>query len=149
MGSGLMTQLTSIGTLFAFVLVSGGVLILPRISNIGKRGFKLPYWNGRYVMPFLYAGFVWLFKDRIVTAVRNLTNEGLEEVLFLVFVLLVTCLFVATMVRKLSLIPVLGVLFCAYLLIEIPAIAWKWFFGWMAIGLIIYFMYGYRKSRLT
>ena len=149
MGSGLMTQLTSIGTLFAFVLVSGGVLILPRITNIGKRGFKLPYWNGRYVMPFLYAGFIWLFKDRIGTAVRNLPNEGLEEILFLVFVLLVTGLFIATIVRKLSLIPVLGVLFCAYLLIEIPAIAWKWFFCWMAIGLVIYFMYGYRKSRLT
>lgn len=149
MGSNLMTQLTSIGTLFAFVLVSGGVLILPRISNIGKRGFKLPYWNGRYIMPFLYAGFITLFKDRIGTAVRNLPNEGLEEILFLVFILLVTGLFVATMLRKLSLIPVLGVLFCAYLLIEIPAIAWKWFFCWMGIGLVIYFMYGYRKSRLT
>ena len=149
MGSGLMTQLTSIGTLFAFVLVSGGVLILPRISNIGKRGFKLPYWNGRYVMPFLYAGFIWLFKGRIGTAVQNLPNEGLEEILFLVFVLLVTGLFVASILRELSLIPVLGVLFCAYLLIEIPAIAWKWFFCWMGIGLVIYFMYGYRKSRLT
>jgi len=148
MGSGLMTQLTSIGTLFAFVLVSGGVLILPRVTGM-KRGFKLPYWNGRYVMPFLYAGFIWLFKDRIGTAARNLPNEGLEEILFLVFVLLVTGLFIATMLRKLSLIPVLGVLFCAYLLIEIPAIAWKWFFCWMGIGLVIYFMYGYRKSRLT
>jgi APA family basic amino acid/polyamine antiporter len=149
MGSGLMTQLTSIGTLFAFVLVSGGVLILPRISNVGKRGFKLPYWNGRYIMPFLYAGFLLLFRDRIVTAVQQISHEGLEEVLFLVFLLLVTGLFIATMVRKLSLIPVLGVLFCAYLLIEIPAIAWKWFFVWMGIGLIIYFIYGYRKSKLT
>ncbi len=149
MGSGLMTQLTSIGTLFAFVLVSGGVLILPRISNVGKRGFKLPYWNGRFVMPFLYAGFLWLFKGRIVTAVQQLSHEGLEEILFLVFVLLVTGLFIATVVKKLSLIPVLGVLFCAYLLVEIPAIAWKWFFVWMGIGLVIYFMYGYRKSRLT
>lgn len=148
MGSGLMTQLTSIGTLFAFVLVSGGVLILPRLTGM-KRGFRLPYWNGRYVMPFLYAGFIWLFAGRIGSAVRNLSHEGLEEILFLVFVLLVTGLFIATMVRKLSLIPVLGVLFCAYLLIEIPAIAWKWFFAWMGIGLIIYFMYGYRKSKLT
>jgi len=63
--------------------------------------------------------------------------------------LLVTILSIATIVRKLSLIPVLGVLFCAYLLIEIPAIAWKWFFVWMGIGLVIYFIYGYRKSRLT
>jgi amino acid transporter len=148
MGSNLMTQLTSIGTLFAFVLVSGGVLILPRFSNVGKKGFKLPYWNGRYVMPFLYVGFVFLFRDRIKTAVQHLTGEGLQEVLFLVFALLVTLLAIATVIRKLSLIPVLGVLFCAYLLVEIPAIAWNWFFIWMGIGLIIYFIYGYRKSRL-
>ena len=149
MGSGLMTQLTSIGTLFAFVLVSGGVLILPRISNAGKKGFKLPYWNGRYAMPFLYAGFFWLFKDRISTALQNITHDSLEEALFLVFTLLVTLLSLATIIRKYSLIPVLGVLFCAYLLIEIPAIAWEWFFVWMGIGLVIYFIYGYRKSRLT
>lgn len=149
MGSGLMTQLTSIGTLFAFVLVSGGVLILPRISAGGRRGFRIPYWNGRYVMPFLYAAFIWLFWNRIATDIREIMAEGLEEILFLVFILLVTALFIATMLRKLSLIPVLGVLFCAYLLIEIPAIAWKWFFVWMGIGLLIYFLYGYQKSRLN
>jgi APA family basic amino acid/polyamine antiporter len=149
MGSNLMTQLTSIGTLFAFVLVSGGVLILPRISNIGKKGFKLPYWNGRFIMPFLYIGFVFLFWSRIVAAVQHIASDSLEEALFLVFASLVTVLSLATILRKLSLIPVLGVLFCAYLLIEIPAIAWKWFFVWMGIGLIIYFVYGYRKSKLT
>ena len=149
MGSNLMTQLTSIGTLFAFVLVSGGVLILPRISNSGKTGFRLPYWNGRYILPFCYAGFVYLFWHRILDAVQNITHEGLEEILFLVFTLLVTILSVATVIRKLSAIPILGVLFCAYLLIEIPAVAWNWFFVWMGIGLVIYFIYGYRKSRLT
>ncbi len=149
MGSNLMTQLTSIGTLFAFVLVSGGVLILPRISNIGKKGFKLPYWNGRFVMPFLYIGFVFLFWSRILAAVQHIASDNLEEALFLVFASLVTVLSLATILRKLSLIPVLGVLFCAYLLIEIPAIAWKWFFVWMGIGLVIYFVYGYRKSKLT
>ncbi len=148
MGSGLMTQLTSIGTLFAFVLVSGGVLILPRISNAGKRGFKLPYWNGRYVIPFLYAGFLWLFRNRISSGLQNIAHDNLEEALFLVFFLGVTALSLATVIRKYSLIPVLGVLFCAYLLIEIPAIAWQWFFVWMGIGLIIYFIYGYRKSKL-
>ncbi len=149
MGSSLMTQLTSIGTLFAFVLVSGGVLILPRISHVGKKGFKLPYWNGRYIMPFLYAGFLLLFASRIKAAVLNIVHGSLEEDLFLVFSLLVTLLGLATIIKKYSLIPVLGVLFCAYLLIEIPAIAWEWFFVWMGIGLVIYFIYGYRKSRLT
>lgn len=148
MESSLMTALTSIGTLFAFVLVSGGVLILPRISNVGKVGFKLPYWNGRYVMPILYAGFLYLFAGRIRDSFQNLSHDSLPEALFLVFTLLVTLLSLATVVRQYSLIPVLGVLFCAYLLIEIPAIAWEWFFVWMAIGLAIYFLYGYRKSRL-
>ncbi|HZE83073.1 MAG TPA: amino acid permease [Puia sp.] len=149
MGSSLMTALTSIGTLFAFVLVSGGVLILPRISNVGKKGFKLPYWNGRYSMPFLYAAFLYVFWSRIGTSLQHLSGEGLEEILFLVFTLLVTLLSIATIVRKFSLIPVLGVLFCAYLLVEIPAIAWDWFFVWMGIGLVIYFMYGYRRSKLN
>jgi APA family basic amino acid/polyamine antiporter len=147
--SGLMTQLTSIGTLFAFVLVSGGVLLLPRISNVGKIGFKLPYWNGRYIMPFLYAIFLYAFWSRLEGTLQNLSHQSLQEVLFVVFALLVTSLAVATVIGKLSLIPILGVLFCAYLLVEIPAIAWKWFFVWMAIGLAIYFMYGYRKSKLT
>jgi hypothetical protein len=42
-----------------------------------------------------------------------------------------------------------GVLCCMYLMIEIPTKSWMVFFGWMAIGLIIYFLYGYRKSKLA
>jgi hypothetical protein len=34
-------------------------------------------------------------------------------------------------------------------MIEIPAISWLWFFGWMALGLIIYFFYGKNKSKLA
>jgi basic amino acid/polyamine antiporter, APA family len=44
---------------------------------------------------------------------------------------------------------VMGVLCCAYLMIEIPAKSWMVFFGWMVIGLAIYFMYGYKKSKLA
>ncbi|GGA82668.1 amino acid permease [Puia dinghuensis] len=147
MDSGLMTQLTSIGTLFAFVLVSWGVLVLPRSNR--ARGFKLPYVNGRYIVPVCYAAFIFLFRERLGTAFQQLSKAGLEEVLFLVYTVLATGFTVATVIRKYSVIPVLGVLFCAYLLIEIPAIAWEWFFVWMGIGLILYFFYGYRKSRLT
>jgi APA family basic amino acid/polyamine antiporter len=149
MESSLMTQLTSIGTLFAFVLVSGGVLILPRISNVGKKGFKLPYIDGRYIMPVLYILFLYLFWSRIQAALQNIVHDNLQEALFLVFSLLVTLLSIAAIVKKFSLIPVLGVLFCAYLLVEIPAVGWKWFFVWMAIGLAIYFIYGYRRSKLN
>ena len=144
----LMEQLTSIGTLFAFVLVSGGVLMLPTIAAKGK-GFRLPYVNGRYIVPVLFGLFVWLFHDRLGDDLRNLKSSGLQEILFLTFTALAGVLALATAIRKYSVIPVLGVLFCAYLLIEIPAIAWKWFFGWMGIGLLVYFLYGYRKSRLN
>jgi APA family basic amino acid/polyamine antiporter len=90
-----------------------------------------------------------LFRNRIGSALTHFTEVGLQEVLFLIFVLLATGLTLGTVIRKYSLIPVLGVLFCAYLLIEIPAIAWEWFFAWMAVGLTVYFLYGYRKSKLN
>ena len=149
MDSGLMTQLTSIGTLFAFVLVSWGVLVLPRQEGMRTRGFRLPYVDGRYIVPILFLAYLFLFRERLGAALQHITQVGLQEVLFLVFTILATCLTAATAIRRYSLIPVLGVLFCAYLLIEIPAIAWEWFFGWMAFGLTIYFLYGYRKSQLA
>ena len=149
MDSGLMTQLTSIGTLFAFVLVSWGVLVLPRQEGVRTRGFRMPYVSGRYIVSALYILFLILFRERLGTAIRHITEVDLQEVLFLVYTLLATGLTLATVIREYSVIPVLGVLFCAYLLIEIPAIAWEWFFGWMAFGLTIYFLYGYRKSLLA
>ncbi len=43
------------------------------------------------------------------------------------------------MLKRLSLIPVLGMLCCLYLMIEIPVRSWMFFFGWMAFGLAVYF----------
>ncbi|HEX3935836.1 MAG TPA: amino acid permease C-terminal domain-containing protein, partial [Puia sp.] len=111
--------------------------------------FRMPYVSGRYIVPVFFLLFLILFRERLGTAIRHITEVDLQEVLFLVFTLVATGLTLATVMRKYSLIPVLGVLFCAYLLIEIPAIAWEWFFVWMAFGLTIYFLYGYRKSRLN
>lgn len=150
MQSSLMTDLTSIGTLFAFVLVSAGVLMLPRLTGTNdQRSFKLPYINGKIIVPVLFGVFVYLMRDRIQTAAGNLGKDSLQEVLFLVYIGVGAVLSVLTFIRNYSLIPILGVLFCAYLLIEIPAISWLWFFGWMALGLLIYFIYGYRKSKLA
>ncbi|MDO6434664.1 amino acid permease [Flavitalea sp. BT771] len=146
--SSLMTELTSIGTLFAFVLVSGGVLFLPRIQGSTKKGFRLPYINGQWIVPILYLLFLFLFRNRLENALQHLRGVDLQEVLFIIYTLLAGVATIATVVKKYSVIPVLGVLFCAYLLIEIGAIAWIWFFVWMGIGLVIYFLYGYRRSRL-
>ena len=145
---GLVTDLTSIGTLFAFVLVSGGVLLLPPVVK-EKGQFKLPYINGQFIIPVLTALFIYLFRQRISDAFANISNEGYQEILFLVFVLIAVILSVLSFLRKYSFIPIMGVLTCLYLMIEIPAVSWLWFFAWMALGLIIYFLYGYRNSRLA
>jgi APA family basic amino acid/polyamine antiporter len=53
-----VTDLTSIGTLFAFVLVSGGVLMMkdtPREVD-GRKTFRIPYVSSRYILPALVDG---------------------------------------------------------------------------------------------
>lgn len=147
--SSLMTDLTSIGTLFAFVIVSAGVLMLPRLDdNEIRTGFKLPYINGKFIIPSFCVLFLFLFWSRITTDIGNLGEDSLQEVLFLIFVLLTVFMSILTFIKSYSIIPILGMLFCSYLLIEIPAISWMWFFAWMAIGLVIYFSYGFWKSKL-
>ncbi|HSB92821.1 MAG TPA: amino acid permease [Flavitalea sp.] len=148
MQSSRMTDLTSIGTLFAFVLVSGGVLMLPRLPVSTRRSFRLPYFNGKFIVPLLYILFVFFFRERVRQTFINLADDSLQDILFLVFVVVAAFLSILTFIKNFSIIPILGVLFCSYLLIEIPAISWIWFFVWMALGLIIYFMYGFRKSKL-
>jgi len=146
--SSLMTDLTSIGTLFAFILVCGGLLILPPVAKEAGK-FRIPYLNGRYIIPILLVVFTYLFRERVVQSFSNIGNEGYQEVLFLLFLVIATIITIKTIVKKYSFIPVMGVLSCLYLLIEIPAISWLWFFVWMAIGLTIYFLYGYRNSNLA
>lgn len=146
--SDLVTDLTSIGTLFAFVLVSGGVLMLPRLEKKPGR-FSLPYINGKYIIPLLVALFIYLMRGRIIEAVENISSEGYQEILFLVYILLAIVMAILSFVRQFSFIPVMGVLSCAYLLIEIPAVSWKWFFVWMSVGLLIYFLYSRQHSKLN
>ncbi|WP_443071755.1 amino acid permease [Streptomyces sp. WMMC940] len=45
--------------------------------------------------------------------------------------------------------PILGFGFCAYMMLSLPGITWVWFGGWMAAGLVFYFLYGLRRSRLA
>jgi hypothetical protein len=111
--------------------------------------FKLPYINGRLIVPVLLLFFVISFRARIADSFNNINTEPTQEILFLVFIVLALVLAFFTAIKKLSLIPVLGMMCCLYLMIEIPARSWVVFFGWMAFGLIIYFCYGYWKSKLV
>lgn len=144
----LMTDLTSIGTLFAFVLVSGGVLLLPRIEK-QKGKFSIPYINAQYIFPLIYAFIFYLFRERTINAIVQWGTEGYQEMLFFIFMLLAAILAVLSFVKKYSLIPVLGVACCMYLMVEIPAKSWLVFFGWMALGLSIYLLYGKNNSKLN
>ena len=143
----LVTDLTSIGTLFAFALVAGGVLFLPRIAKEPGR-FSLPYINGKYLVPLIMAIFIYAFNGRIGEGIRNISTTESQELLFLLFIVLALILSVLTFIRNFSFIPIMGVLFCLYLMVEIPSNSWLVFFAWMALGLLIYFLYGYRYSKL-
>lgn len=145
----LMTDLTSIGTLFAFVLVCFGVLVLPRLQNTTQGRFKLPYINGKYILPALALVFIVAFHQRLFHAIINVSAEGYQEVLFIVFIAITIIVATLGFLRSYSLIPVLGALCCLYLMIEIPPISWLWFFIWMGVGLFIYFIYGRKNSKLS
>jgi basic amino acid/polyamine antiporter, APA family len=84
-------DLTNIGTLFAFMLVSIGVLVLRHTEPDRPRPFRVP--------------FVW--------AVSALSAAG-----------------------------------CVYIMFGLPRSAWERFAAWLLIGLVLYFSYGYRNSRL-
>jgi APA family basic amino acid/polyamine antiporter len=88
---GIVGELVSIGTLFAFVIVCGGVLVLRYTRPDIPRSFKTP------LVPF---------------------------------------------------IPVMGILSCFYLMSGLPKDTWLRLLVWMGIGLVIYFTYGIRKSKL-
>ncbi|MGB3454203.1 MAG: amino acid permease [Moheibacter sp.] len=146
--SDLVTDLTSIGTLFAFVLVSGGVLFLPpKEKEPGK--FNLPYLNGKWLIPLLFIGFVYIFRERAIKAFTEFNPDNTEEVLFIIFLIFAAATSVVTFFRNYSTIPIMGVLTCSYLMVEIPLVSWKWFLVWMVLGLVVYFLYGYRHSGLA
>jgi APA family basic amino acid/polyamine antiporter len=87
-----LAELTNIGTLFAFILVSISVVVLRRTNPDLRRAFRTP------LVPV---------------------------------------------------VPILSVLICLYLMVSLPIGTWGRFVGWMVLGLVIYFVYGMRKSRLA
>ncbi len=66
-----VTDLTSIGTLFAFVLVCAGVLRLHRMPNPPERKFKIPYINGQFIVPIAFLLSVTLTFYWNTTAFKN------------------------------------------------------------------------------
>jgi APA family basic amino acid/polyamine antiporter len=84
-------ELTNIGTLFAFVLVAIGILVLRKIEPNRARPFRTPW------VPF---------------------------------------------------VPIMAVLSCFWLMAGLPLVTWIRFGVWLAVGAVIYFVYGRRHSAL-
>ena len=144
---------TSIGTIFAFVLVCGGVLMLPPKEKIKGR-FHLPYINGKFLFPLIFIGglvFFYFYQPEFFHNLTNINdpNEGEFRLAIIIFIIANVVLCGLAIVKNLSLIPLIGLSSCLYLLTGMSHENWFWFGLWFAVGLVIYFLYGYKNSRLN
>ncbi len=160
-----VVDLCSVGTLFAFVLVCGGILNLDAkrkkqgVANIPSGKFKTPFVGSRIVVPVLfiigvvlfckfYPGGYKTFLDISPTADKTSWQVLREKIPYLGFALIFTIITVLSVIKNFSLIPVLGFLSCTYLLCESGTSNWERFLAWLVIGLVLYFAYGFKNSKL-
>ena len=87
-----LAALVNIGTLFAFIIVAIGIVVLRRTRPDLERAYRTP---------------------------------------------------------AVPLVPILAVLASLWLMLNLPADTWVRFGIWMAFGLVMYFVYGRRRSRLN
>ena len=171
-----VTDLCSIGTLFAFVLVSAGVIALDQKDKEQSSptnptnhtnltipaSFHIPYLNSRYFLPLIWIGifiilFFWnppemqaVFKYKASTGdpdqfLFSIHPDSIPMIFFLVIAVITT---VWGMIKQFSLIPVLGLLTNLYLMAQLGMTNWMRFLVWLVIGLIIYFTFSRRHSKL-
>jgi hypothetical protein len=147
--------------LFAFVLVCGGILILPRKEKEEGR-FRVPYVNAKFIAPILLIVVVAFVQFQFPDFFKNffgLTDPNhpdytklevlRERVPYFAFVLLTLYITINSYRKNYSLIPVLGLISCFYLMTELGSTNWLRFIIWLVIGLVIYFTYGHKNSRLA
>jgi len=156
----LVVDMCSIGTLFAFILVCGGVIILQERdkqnatdNHLATPKFKTPYINGQFIVPvLLIIGLVLFFKDPANVESTFPFDKGFSEwkhqIPFWIFIFVSIYIAVKTFIKKWSLIPVLGFLSCSMLVSTLGVVNWMRFLIWMAIGFVIYFSYGIKHSKL-
>ncbi len=153
-----VTDLASIGTLFAFVVVCAGVLFKDKeFSESGTR--YVPYINSQIIIPALLLialGTLYYFNPTAISDFFSVVPKD-DETMFgafshkiplIVFILLALVMALLSIVKKLSLIPVVGLLLCTYLMTELGVTNWIRFGIWLLVGLVIYAVYGYKHSKL-
>ena len=157
---------TSIATLSAFVLVCGGVLLIPRREK-ASGGFNMPYINGQFIFPLIVVGaligvsflsktyfsdifnFDFSGNTDYVSGKKSFMDVATPNLSLIIFWLSAIALAIFSFIKKYSLIPLMGLITCLYLLTGMTKANWLWFLAWLAIGLLIYFAYGFKKSKLA
>jgi amino acid transporter len=157
---------TSIATLFAFVLVCGGVLLIPpRKKEPGR--FHIPYINARFIFPLIVIGailtaqllsknyFADLFnfdfsnnEDYVNNKISfmDAATPNISLIIFLAKRYHSVCFCVY---KKIFSHTLMGLITCLYLLTGMTKSNWAWFLSWLLLGVIFYFLYGYKKSKLA
>lgn len=154
-----VTDLAVIGTLFAFTLVCAGVLV--KDKEFGRENRFVPYINSLYVLPILTIIVGSLIYSYTGTSVFSFLTDFtppdgepaiwgfLHKIPYLVFALFAVFILIFASFKQWTVIPVLGILFCTYLMSELGITNWIRFGVWLIIGLIVYFLYGYSHSNLN
>jgi amino acid transporter len=145
-------ELTNIGTLFAFVLVCVGIMVLRHTEPDRPRPFKTPW------IPLFPVWLALLWSLPPLLGRSTDWGERLEILVVLGIALCGTGFSGVGLWAKLTGRPVpelartefalAGVASCIWLMRGLPAITWWRFLGWLALGLVLYALYGFRHSRL-
>jgi Na+/H+-dicarboxylate symporter len=73
---------------------------------------------------------------------------GTENLPYWIFVIYAILISWYSFTKNLSLIPILGLTMCVYLMSALHITTWEGFTIWLVAGLIIYFFYSYKNSKL-
>ncbi len=145
-----VTDLSSIGTLFAFVLVNAAVIVMESHKSEFHTGFRVPYINGKYWVPAIF--MVGAFSTVLLNPnfIQNLftLQDWWHNIPVFGFLMLSIVITFLSYKRNYSLIPVLGLTSNFYLMTELGLSNWIGFSIWLVVGLVVYFSYGVRRSNL-
>ncbi len=139
-----VTDLCSIGTLFAFALVCGGVLVLEEDKSVSRGKFKVPYIDSRYIFTpalLVIASACCIFSPREAAVLWRYPHV-------IGFAAVSALLAYVSFRKRLSLIPLAGLEICLYLMTELGRTTWLGFSVWLVIGLGCYLAYGRKHSKL-